>query len=363
MRIGLYGLPTAGKSYILNFVRSLDVYTGSSLLREISPDFHSLSEADKDTVRKELAVTLMKKDNFIMDGHFSFGENIVFTEADGQLYDVFLYLHVRPDILQSRIENSARNNKYLKYDLDYWQKMEIDELRNYCHKHNKDFYVLDNPEKGYFSDISIILNFIDSIVSGFSCRKAAERCTNDILEKASGDTIILSDGDKTLTLEDSSGLMGYTTHLFDGNFYTGFQSWRHNNEMMDFLSFLDSSYKSIEKLGIHYNVEIIDKMQENGFILTSGYYGIWKQISKKLDIPLFYGNYMSADTKFFITKILREHGKRVIAYGDGMNDYFMLREADEGYLVLKQDGSISRSLKGKELEGITLVRNRKNREN
>lgn len=356
MRIGLYGLPTAGKSYVLNFIHCLDVFAGSTLLHEIAPDFHLLKEDAKEAVRKKLVAMLMKKDNFIMDGHFSFGENIVFTEADGQLYDVFLYLYVSPDILKSRIENSARNNKYLKYDLDYWQKMEIDELRNYCHRHNKDFYVLDNPEKGYFSDISIILNFIDSIVSGFSCRKAAERFTSEILEKASGDTIILSDGDKTLTLEDSSGLIGYTTHLFDGNFYTGFQSWRHNNEMMAFLSSLDSSCNSIEKLGIHYNVEIIDKIQENGFILTSGYYGIWEQISKKLDIPLFCGNYMSADTKFFITKILREHGKKVIAYGDGMNDFFMLREADEGYLVLKQDGSISRSLKGKELEGITFVR-------
>ena len=357
MRIGLYGLPTSGKTYVLKFIQSLDVLAGSTLLHEIAPDFHLLTENAKDAVRKKLATMLMKKDNFIMDGHYSFGENIVFTEADGQLYDVFLYLYVSPDVLRSRIENSERNHKYLKYDMDCWQKMEIDELRNYCHRHNKDFYILDNPEKGYFSDISIILDFIDSIVSGFSCREAAERCTNEILEKASGDTIILSDGDKTLTLEDSSGLMGYTTHLFDGNFYTGFQSWRHNNEMIDFLSFLDSSYKSIEKLGIHYNVKIIDKMQENGFILTSGYYGIWKQISKKLGIPLFYGNYMSADTKFFITKILRDHGKRVIAYGDGMNDYFMLREADEGYLVLKQNGSISRSLEGKELGGITLVRN------
>ena len=200
MRIGLYGLPTAGKTYVLSFIHNLDVFAGSALLHEIAPDFHLLTENAKDAVRKKLATMLMKKDNFIMDGHYSFGENIVFTEADGQLYDVFLYLYVSPDVLRSRIENSERNHKYLKYDMDCWQKMEIDELRNYCHRHNKDFYILDNPEKGYFSDISIILDFIDSIVSGFSCREAAERCTNEILEKASGDTIILSDGDKTLTL-------------------------------------------------------------------------------------------------------------------------------------------------------------------
>ena len=42
-------------------------------------------------------------------------------------------------------------------------------------------------------------------------------------------------------------------------------------------------------------------------------------------------------------------------YGDGMNDYYMLKQADEGFLVMKQDSSISRSLKGKDLEGLKLV--------
>ena len=64
---------------------------------------------------------------------------------------------------------------------------------------------------------------------------------------------------------------------------------------------------------------------------------------------------MSAETKFFITKKLQEAGKTVIAYGDGMNDYFMLKQADEGYLVVKQDKTISRSLKGRDVEGLTIV--------
>ena len=66
---------------------------------------------------------------------------------------------------------------------------------------------------------------------------------------------------------------------------------------------------------------------------------------------------MSAETKFFIVKYLQQAGKRVIAYGDGMNDYFMLKQADIGYLVLKDDGTISKSLIGRELGGIVLVRN------
>ena len=64
---------------------------------------------------------------------------------------------------------------------------------------------------------------------------------------------------------------------------------------------------------------------------------------------------MSAETKLYITKILQNSGKKVVAYGDGMNDYYMLRQADESYLITKSDGSISRSLQGKCLEGMNLV--------
>ena len=82
---------------------------------------------------------------------------------------------------------------------------------------------------------------------------------------------------------------------------------------------------------------------------------IWQFIGKELHMPVYCGTEMAAETKFFITKMLQDAGKRVIAYGDGMNDYFMLKKADRGYLVKRQDGSISSSLKGKDMEGLILV--------
>ena len=39
MRIGLYGLPTAGKTYILDKINFIDVVSGSRMLRELCPDF------------------------------------------------------------------------------------------------------------------------------------------------------------------------------------------------------------------------------------------------------------------------------------------------------------------------------------
>ncbi len=352
MRIGLYGLPTAGKTFILNAVRNLEVLSGSTLLRKIAPDFHDLANAEKDAIRKQLAQDLKEKDRFIMDGHYSFGDKVVFTEEDGSLYDAFLYLYVDPEILAKRMEDSIRNNKYLKYDLKRWQDFEIDSLREYCHKNNKDFYVIDNPEKGFFANINIILEFIDSIVCGFSCVKYAEDIANKI---GAGELVSLVDGDKTFILEDSSTCLGYKTHLFDGNFYTGFQSWRHNRELMDYLSFIDYSLQDVDEMNLTVNERIMGLIKGKAVILTMGHYGIWKQIGDKNNMPIFYGPQMCSDTKYFVSKFLQDKGTQILAFGDSMNDYYMLKQAHKGYLVLKKDGNTSASLKEKNLEGLLFV--------
>ena len=65
---------------------------------------------------------------------------------------------------------------------------------------------------------------------------------------------------------------------------------------------------------------------------------------------------MSADAKFFITKYLRRAGKYITAYGDSINDFYMLKEADDGYLVVNPKGEKSKSLKDIDLGGIHIVR-------
>lgn len=352
MRIGLYGLPTAGKSFVLGAVRNLEVLSGSSLLKELAPDFQNLSEIDKAKVRTELALQLRKKDRFIMDGHYSFGNDVVFTDEDGQLYDTFLYLYVDPEIISGRMSASIRNNKYLKYDINQWQMFEIESLRNYCHTNNKDFYVIDNPGKGFFTDVSIVLEFIDSIVDGYSCVNYAKEVADKITKS---EVISLIDGDKTFIKEDSSASLGYKTHIFDGNFYSGFQAWRHNRELTEYLKGIDYSEQSIDDIGFTLNERVHGKIEGYPVILTTGHYGTWKQIADRYGISLFYGPQMCSDTKYFITKFLQESGSKVVAFGDGMNDYFMLKQANTAFLVLKRDGSVSSSLIGRDLEGLVLV--------
>lgn len=350
MRIGLYGMPTAGKTHILNQIDFIDVVSGSKFLREYDPDFDTRDESGREQDRKAIARLLMKRDNFIMDGHYAFGDEIAFTEDDGKIYDAYLYLYISPDIIKKRMSESDKNRKYLIYNIAEWQNMEIAELRRYCHDNGKDFYVLDNPPDNCFEDVSDILAFIRGIINGYSCVSYAKECADHIIRKSKSDTIVLMDGDKTLTIEDSSGtVFGYKTHLYDGNFYTGYQSWKQNVEFKQY------SFDDLTEMPVRLNETVKNAITEDTFILTSGHERIWQFIAKQLRLDFFYGTQMSAETKLFITKCLQEAGKRVIAYGDGMNDYFMLKQADKGYLVSKQDGTISRSLKGRTVEGLTIV--------
>ena len=158
------------------------------------------------------------------------------------------------------------------------------------------------------------------------------------------------DGDRTLTVEDSSRtVFGYKTHLYDGNFYTGFQAWKQNEEFKGY------SVPEITKMPVHLNPYLTERLTKDSYILTSGHEKVWRFISHELGLHFFYGVEMSAETKLYITKMLQAAGKYVIAYGDGMNDYYMLKQANEGYLFAKQDGSLSRSLEGRDTEGLIIV--------
>ena len=350
MRIGLYGMPTAGKSYILDRLDFIEVVMGSRMLRVIAPDFDSYDDSGQQKVREKLAQTLMQKSTFIMDGHYAFGNETAFTEADGKMYDAILYLYIDPEILRERMTISERNRKYLVYDIKEWQLREVEELRDYCHRNDKDFFVIDNPPQNYFDDISHIVEFIRSIVNGYSCLSYAKRCVKYILEKSQAETVLLLDGDKTLTIEDTSNkVFGYKTHLYDGNFYTGYQAWRQNDEFQKY------EFADLVEMPVQLNDKVKSALTKDSYILTSGHARVWRYISEVLGLDYFYGTEMSAETKYYIAKWLQAAGKHVVAYGDGMNDYYMIKQADVGYLVTKQDGTISRSLKGKDMEGLIIV--------
>lgn len=349
MRIGLYGMPTAGKTTVLERINFLDVLEGSRLLREYDPDFDRQSEMKREQDRKDVARLCMKRDSFIMDGHYAFGDLVAFTEEEGQMYDRYVYLYTDPKILRQRMEQSEKNQKYLKYDLAEWQGKEIDGLRAYCHNNMKDFYVIDNPPENEDIDVDSVISFLGEITNGFSNVKTARRIADEIL-RASDGPVILIDGDKTLIVEDSSNAgFGYETHLFDGNFYTGYQSWKQDKEFQKY------EIQIPNKIPVCRNPKLPFSFEGTAYIVSTGNDRVWISIAKQFKMPCFAGKEISAETKLYLVKFLQQAGRKVIAYGDGKSDLYMLKEADVGFLVSKADGGLSRSLWNEDIGGLTIV--------
>lgn len=350
MKFVLYGLPCAGKTTLLNGI-NIPVIHGSTELNKLSGgQFSNLSEEDKNKIRIKYAENLFKRnDNFISDGHYSFENDIVFTEADGELYDVFIYLFCKPDIIMERLKHSSKNSQYSRLSANHilkWQNFEIEGLRKECHKRNKDFYVVNDISSFEFQ------RFIDKLLDGFSSYRLAENVIEQIKKIYPAPcSINICDGDKTIIIDDSFRICtdDYVTLAYDGNFYTGWQSLKFTAEVQEL------TYRLEMLNNIRLNKMIYSRIaNQNYIILSSGIKLIWDKLSEKLDIEnIIADTLISADTKYFVVKLLRKQGYDVTAYGDGKNDLYMLREASKGYLFIGEH--ISRSLENTDLSGIELI--------
>lgn len=103
MKIALYGMPCAGKSTLMDRITDAKVINGSQELRRIcGGSFLELSEEEKHQVRIKYTeyINGLNDEVIVSDGHYSFMETVVFTEADGDLYDIFIYLYCSPENLK-----------------------------------------------------------------------------------------------------------------------------------------------------------------------------------------------------------------------------------------------------------------------
>ena len=350
MRFSLYGLPCAGKTTLMNGLSIPVIHGGTELNKIALGRFSDLTEDEKAKVRVRYAEQLLsRKDSFISDGHYSFIDDVVFTEADAELYDVFIYLYIEPAILRERLQNSSKNKRFSELSserIKKWQSFEIEALRNECHKRNKDFYVV--------SDISSddLNNFIQSIESGFSSFQLAKQIVDRIRTVYPKPCdIYICDGDKTVIKQDSFRVCSdnYITHAFDGDFYTGFQSMRFDCEIRDLKLDLEK-IRFIKPNKRIYN----DILTKNYFIISSGIGALWERLSEILGLKNVIANtQISADTKYFIVMLLQEDGYTVTAYGDSKSDLYMLKQADKAYLYIGE--RISRSLTESDTSGIKLI--------
>ena len=343
MRICIYGLPCSGKTTLMDKVNDIEKLSGGELLHamarsEYRKEFSDLSLTEKDYLRRRAANFLKEKDEYLIDGHYAFGLQPVLPDEETITYDVSIYLYADPDIIKQRMLCSQKNRKYADYDNASWQNLEIEKIREKCHKFNKDFYVIsDGGEK--------FISFLKEVRNGFSCYRKGKEIAEVIQRKCVAKNVLISDGDKTLAIDDTEYLFSKNrTTVFDGNHYTGYQTWLHSNER-------ERIQFDLEKVRLRRS--ILNLLSNNGFIISSGPSEIWTQIGDRYGLTVFTGDDISADTKYFVVKTLHDAGKMVTVYGDSMSDYFMLREADMG--ILLWNGRYSKSLRGRDLNSFYIM--------
>lgn len=360
MKIAVYGISCAGKdTFISQFIERFSGYKhikGSAKLNEIaSRKYHcSFKETDKNTqalIRKALIEELHEIDDIVVDGHYCFPDSnfyeIVFTDLDRDLYDIFIYLKVPPTDILARIKNSKKNFEYTsltEVDIKKWQQKEICDLRNICFKEYKEFIILDNDFEKNFS-------FLDLYFSCYPKMKAVEIST-EIVKKVMtecGDNkkVAFFDCDRTIIREDvtipffesNNKSPHVLKNIFNDDVYSSYQFWRQQELYKKF-----TKYPCISNF--NFNEPVINKLEQlrkNRFIIygfTAGVHKIWREINRTYHLfhDVIGNNYLHGSygvitdfIKGFVVRILKENGYEIFSTGDSMCDIYML-EYSGGYI-------------------------------
>lgn len=192
---------------------------------------------------------------------------------------------------------------------------------------------------------------IHSINDGYSSFELAKNLVSEIIQKYPEPCHIhLVDGDKTVVVEDSFRLCcEHKTKVFDGDFYTGYQSYCFAKETEG----LQYDFSKLSSVTL--NNDAWNRVKKEKYIvLSAGITVLWDKLSSLLGFTTVFANpLISADTKYYVTKLLRAQGYTITAYGDSKNDLYMLKEADNGYLYIGK--RISRSLLNSDLSGLDFI--------
>lgn len=111
---------------------------------------------------------------------------------------------------------SEKNGKFAGESIEslrQWQEFEINNLREECHRRNKDFYVVSDNEE----EQNKFFDFLSLLREGFSSYDLATDICNQIMEQFNKqDILYIVDGDKTIIIQDS--YVGWGAMVLDAYF-------------------------------------------------------------------------------------------------------------------------------------------------
>jgi hypothetical protein len=387
VKIVLYGVSRAGKNYFIDIlvkhlnalcINTLEHIDGSSILKKLSQQKYKLpikkiNETQKNTLRLAFCDELNKINdgykNIIVDGHYAFYRDniyeIAFTEKDAEVYDIFFYLDVMSkDILKHASMDAIKKDVAFMSEekIDAWKNFEINGLRKACYEHGKEFVVLDNnieDSLAYFE--TLLLNKYHMSLNARSIAQEMLRSNQRLVDRYK--KVILLDCDRTLSNNDTTysfceklGIgKSALKDIFRGERYSLYQFFRAAKlyASMDYAHYNQAASYAASKAVL--NQSLIDDIQKNGanylcFGITSGILAAWRFIQICITFPQIIAGgsnighdtlLVSREVKYWLTSLLQEQGKQVIAVGDSMVDIDMLETADKGFIIAQEKLNIN----------------------
>ena len=227
--VGVYGVQGVGKSHVLTQIGAdrieWRIADGSQLIKEVldargqtMEQFNDIPPEDKAAVRRSaIEMAKSKPGVSLIAGHGSFpaksggGFDDVFTPADGEAYDMIIYIHKDPEKVVDQVKNDVQRVR-TEHSLDTvqsWMDHEKKLLEVKCAEYGIVFDTLClDGQNGYRDLVRLIL---DGVVHAYveASRAASERA---LIAAASSipeaDVYLLIDGDGTICPQDT-GMLFY----------------------------------------------------------------------------------------------------------------------------------------------------------
>lgn len=375
LKIGLYGVSRSGKNYLIDRMaeRTSDIQyvSGSVTLKKLArlhfqSEFRNLTDSQKMFCRFEFTKLIVEEEkngqHIVVDGHYSFpkigddGYDIVFTEADKSVYDIFIYLNTPSDRIAANTKLGGMGRENSLYDvaaIDEWKAFEMTELRKICRELNKELIVFDGVMESCCDFLCDLVNGSEYLLASNIVKRIIEdnkKALNDC------GTILLIDCDRTITFNDTTydfcKAAGIDKKIlkenFDGEYYSVYQFYRANKQydaVVPDSRFYESCIYAASKAVFNDRL-LTDVHTHKGRVctigITSGIANIWSEITSRLKFPQILvgkgrgkmnGYFVSTTTKYMLVEALKRMGKKVIAVGDSMIDVQMLETADNGFIV------------------------------
>jgi uracil phosphoribosyltransferase/phosphoserine phosphatase len=394
--MGLYGISSCGKSYLLNKLKAqlahntFAFYNGSTLINSVVPGgllkFKKASLAQQ-TAYHKLALSKAVNDcqkagkAGVVTGHYMFWplagfQNRIGTVKDWETYTHIVYLNVDADIVaRRRKDDDIRVREEMPAEhLRQWRDTELEELRALCCKHGILFTTITEdasttPGNSSLERLAALLTDFRNYDEATNTDAVMYALDTALENRAQLEMVLVLDADKTLAPQDI-GLMfwqevspassecplsailktqGYTYGSFR-------QAMLLYEERAD--EFEDMCDKVASKVEMYPEmIELLNRVatasHAAALVVTCGLRRVWKQVLKRYGLShvqivgggrLADGYVVTGLVKGDVVNKLHDKKLRVVAFGDSPLDIEMFHKADKAYVVVGDKAARSTSM-------------------